>query len=97
MEYEIYLPDFNLILDIWPYNRNQEMIFGTINYWEGGIAVSGKFESKKIKGRGFMELVGSPMKKGLANIYLQQFGKKHLTKGLSGLSQDILSKFKAYQ
>lgn len=97
LEYEIYLPDFGLNLSVRPYNKNQEMIFGTINYWEGGIAIEGNLEVKRIRGRGFMELVGSPMKKSLTNVYLQQFKRDYLNKGLKLLSKEFLDKFKAYR
>lgn len=40
--------------------KNQEMIFGQINYWEGPIKVMAVINGKKIKGKGFMELVGYP-------------------------------------
>lgn len=37
-----------------------EMIFGGINYWEGPVSVAGTAGSKKIAGKGFMELAGYP-------------------------------------
>ena len=36
------------------------MVFGSINYWEGPTKVSGLFKGRKVKGQGFMELVGYP-------------------------------------
>jgi hypothetical protein len=38
------------------------MLFGSINYWEGPLAVTGMFNKKKVSGDGFMELVGYPSK-----------------------------------
>ncbi len=40
--------------------KNQEMIFGQINYWEGPMKVLAIIDGKKVKGLGFMELVGYP-------------------------------------
>jgi len=40
--------------------KDQEMIYGAINYWEGPLDVTAKIRGKKVKGVGFMELVGYP-------------------------------------
>ena len=40
--------------------KDQEMIFGQINYWEGPMSVVVNIDGKKIKGKGYMELVGYP-------------------------------------
>ncbi len=40
--------------------RDGEMIFGTINYWEGPIEVQGMIGRKKVRGVGYMELAGYP-------------------------------------
>ena len=40
--------------------KDQEMIFGQINYWEGPMKVEANINGKKVKGKGFMELVGYP-------------------------------------
>ena len=36
------------------------MLCGSINYWEGPLSVEGSFDGEKVKGVGFMELVGYP-------------------------------------
>jgi hypothetical protein len=36
------------------------MIFGQINYWEGPMRVKARINGEKLKGNGFMELVGYP-------------------------------------
>jgi len=38
--------------------REQEMIFGQINYWEGPMRVVVDIKGQKVKGKGYMELVG---------------------------------------
>lgn len=35
---------------------DQEMIFGTINYWEGPVEVSGEVAGQAVRGQGFIEL-----------------------------------------
>lgn len=95
--YEIYLPDWDLFLAIKPFNKKQEIIFGTLNYWEGGISVDGKSQGKKISGQGFMELVGSPMKKSVYNIYLNKFKDQITHNPLKTLSHQLAEKLKVYK
>lgn len=40
--------------------KDQEMIFGQINYWEGPMKVKAKINGEHSVGKGFMELVGYP-------------------------------------
>lgn len=61
LDWQIEIPDFDLIIDVHPLIKEQEMLFGMINYWEGPLAVSGQFHQKPIFGQGFLELVGCPM------------------------------------
>lgn len=58
LSWRIEIPSKNIDLEVKPLIENQEMIFGTIRYWEGPLTVSGKFNNKKVKGVGFLELVG---------------------------------------
>jgi len=95
--YEIYMPDWDLFFTVEPYNKKQEMIFGSINYWEGGISVKGHLRNKEIRGEGFMELVGSPMKKSALKIYLNKFKKELFSNKLSTLTEEISKKLKAYR
>lgn len=59
LEYNIKIPEFNLEIKTTPFKKDQEMIFETIKYWEGGIEIEGIMNSKKIQGKGFCELVTS--------------------------------------
>jgi len=63
MEWKISIPSEKIELKAKAFNKKQEIIFGTLNYWEGPMQYSGKMNNKKIKGVGFMELVGYPMHK----------------------------------
>lgn len=58
LNWEIEIPDKNMRFSIKALIPDQEMIFGAINYWEGPTEVSGEVNGKKIRGQGFMELVG---------------------------------------
>jgi predicted secreted hydrolase len=62
ISWKINIPQKNINLIIEPLLKKQEVIFGTINYWEGPITIKGKFNSKIVSGNGFMELVGYPSK-----------------------------------
>jgi predicted secreted hydrolase len=54
------IPEEDIELDIRSDASDQEMIFGDINYWESPTIVSAAVGKKRIKGVGFMELVGYP-------------------------------------
>lgn len=58
LEWQIKIPAKNIDLKLKAKIKNQEMLFGSINYWEGPLSASGIFEGKEVGGNGFMELVG---------------------------------------
>lgn len=58
LSWEIKIPKERIILKVESLINNQEVNFGTINYREGALNVKGRIDKKKIKGGGFMELVG---------------------------------------
>jgi predicted secreted hydrolase len=60
LAWKIIIPEKNIDLDLTAIMKKQEMLFTTINYWEGPFKVSGSFGDKKVGGFGFMELVGYP-------------------------------------
>ncbi|MDD5290594.1 MAG: lipocalin family protein [Patescibacteria group bacterium] len=62
LAWKIEIPERKINLKVSALVKNQEMIFGSINYWEGPIEASGSISGKKVKGSGFMELVGYPSK-----------------------------------
>jgi predicted secreted hydrolase len=62
LEWEIKIPAKEIDLKLAAKIKNQEMLFGSINYWEGPLKVDGTFGGKKVNGVGFMELVGYPSK-----------------------------------
>ncbi len=72
VEWIINIPELDLKIKTKPKNFNQEIVFGNINYWEGGLKLEAEFGGKKIKGVGFMELLGVPMGESLAKIYLER-------------------------
>ena len=60
LEWTIGIPAKEIVLKIKARVPNQEMLFGSINYWEGSLSVTGSFAGQSVKGVGFMELVGYP-------------------------------------
>ncbi len=58
LAWKIKIPAKNIELNLTAKIENQEMLFGSINYWEGPLQVDGDFGGEKVKGVGFMELVG---------------------------------------
>ncbi len=62
LAWRIEIPSKKISLQAKPLIKNQEMVFGTINYWEGPVDFIGTFDGKKVRGKGFLELVGSPGK-----------------------------------
>ena len=73
--WEIKIPAKNIHLLLSAKIENQEMLFGSINYWEGPLTVSGLFEDKKVNGVGFMELVGYPSQYNNAKYIRDEIGK----------------------
>ncbi len=60
MSWMIEIEEAGILIDTSSEVRDQEMIFGAINYWEGPMRVHAKINGEKSKGKGFMELVGYP-------------------------------------
>jgi predicted secreted hydrolase len=60
LAWNIRIPEKNIDINAKALIQEQEMIFGSINYWEGPVAVTGTWNGKTVKGDGFMELEGYP-------------------------------------
>lgn len=60
LEYKINIPAFGLTIKTSPLKKEQEMVFETIKYWEGGIKIKGKMNGQSVSGLGFCELVTEP-------------------------------------
>lgn len=84
LSWEIKIPKERIALKVESLINNQEINFGTINYWEGALNVTGKIDKKKIKGEGFMELVGYP-----SNYTKINFLKNSLKEQLNKLSSIV--------
>ena len=68
LKYLIKIPSFDLEIKTSPLKEDQEMVFGIIKYWEGGIEIKGKMDGKNVTGIGFSELVTSPRDKIIKSL-----------------------------
>ncbi len=75
MSWNIRIPARHIDIVLTARVKNQEMLFGSINYWEGPMLVSGSFEGKTVSGVGFMELVGYPSRYGNVKYIRDEIGK----------------------
>jgi predicted secreted hydrolase len=57
VQWEIYIPEYDLDLSLTPYMLDQEMDL-SFTYWEGAVEVSGTYRGRRIQGRGFVEMTG---------------------------------------
>ncbi|MFA6251997.1 MAG: lipocalin-like domain-containing protein [Candidatus Paceibacterota bacterium] len=100
LEYQIDIPEYGISIRTSPIKKTQEMIFGTINYWEGGITIKGEKQNKKISGRGFMELLPKVQKKKILKAVVQELKKNSFmgnikemadisTKAILALSEEL--------
>jgi len=76
LEWSIEIPEAGISIKTGAVMRDQEMIFGSINYWEGPINIIGISKGKKVKGIGFMELVGFPSDYNALILTGKEFSKK---------------------
>jgi predicted secreted hydrolase len=75
LTWKIKIPAKNIELNLTTKIDNQEMLFGSINYWEGPLRVEGNFDGKKVTGVGFMELVGYPSQYTNVKYLSDEIGK----------------------
>lgn len=64
LKWRIEIPSKNINLVVEPVIKDQEMRFGTVNYWEGPLTVKGVFKNKNVSGKGFLEFAGRPFQIG---------------------------------
>ena len=85
LSWTIAVPDGEIMLKTSAILPKEEMIFGSINYWEGPVTVTGTMRGKKVNGVGFMELEGYPSKYSallLAGKKLNREIAKRLSSGI---------------
>jgi len=78
LAWKIKIPAKNIDLNLTAKIENQEMLFGSINYFEGPLQVEGNFDGEKITGVGFMELVGYPSQYNNVKYIRDEIGKTAL-------------------
>ena len=88
MEWKIEIPEFNITLTAKALVAQQEMIFGTINYWEGPLDIEGKMDGKKVTGVAFSELVGYPS--DMNNIkFIRKTFREAVGKGITYIKKKL--------
>ncbi len=75
ISWKIEIPEADLIIEANSLIKDQEMIFGQINYWEGPMNVTVNIGKEKVKGKGFMELVGYPSDYNYLLLKTKETGK----------------------
>lgn len=80
LSWKIEIPNGNITIEAKALMQDQEMIFGQINYWEGPMKVTALINGKRVKGRGFMELVGYPSDYNYLLLEGEEFEKSILRK-----------------
>ncbi|MGH7873635.1 MAG: lipocalin-like domain-containing protein [Candidatus Binatia bacterium] len=61
MKWKVAIPSEQIELEITPPFREQELITNRstrVTYWEGAVAINGKFQTKPIMGQGYVEMTG---------------------------------------
>ncbi|MDD5639771.1 MAG: lipocalin family protein [Candidatus Pacebacteria bacterium] len=86
LHYSIEIPEYKISLQTSPVKTNQEMIFGAINYWEGGINIKGSIKNKSISGKGFMELLPPTKNKQILKAVIQEIKKNSLTENIKEMA-----------
>ncbi|MBU0598255.1 hypothetical protein KKF61_04680 [Patescibacteria group bacterium] len=74
LEWFVEIPEYKIKIRLCANLSRQEMVYGTINYWEGSLTVSGNMGNKRVTGHAFAELVGYP-----AEISNYKFIKSSIT------------------
>lgn len=92
LNWSLEIPEKKIKLNIESTFSKQEIIFGSINYFEGPTKISGTINQKKIKGLGFMELVGYPSDYNYLLLIGKDINKKikdHITNKLNKIKNHI--------
>lgn len=91
--WKILVPSKKIELNVKAPLPNQEILLGSLNYWEGSVNVNGKMNGKEVNGKGFMELTGRKMSKSKMYVYDYQL-KKEANFYLNIAKKEILYLFK---
>lgn len=73
LKWEITIPEYKIKAWIKPQVKDQEMIFGLMNYWEGPVSATARIDRTATQGLGFMELVGKRWGKSYFKYLFQRF------------------------
>lgn len=67
-QWEINIRPLDITIRVAPMVPHQELIFDPITYWEGAVTVEGLSSGKKVRGRGYVELVGYNPERSFTNL-----------------------------
>lgn len=90
LDWHLTLPEWETALTVVPLARDQEMIFGPLNYWEGGVQVHGTVRGKTVQGVGFLELAGVPIAVGRRRLFEQAL-QEEITQRAAKLTHRVAS------
>ncbi len=86
LEYVIEIPKMDITIHVSPKRKAQEMVFGSINYWEGSINVKAIIKGKNVTGRGFMELLPSARSNKIINAIAQEIKKNSIQSNIKEIT-----------
>lgn len=80
LSWNIQIPKYNLFVQVEPLVKNQEVLFGNINYWEGPLSVRALMNGKEVNGQGYLELMGYPTRLGKVKLLEHEIARafKHM-------------------
>lgn len=87
-EWSIKIPSRSIALRLRAEIADCEVLFGTINYWEGPVRIKGTMNGERVDGWGFAELFGYPKTRSALRIYVNEL--RELATGYFSVAKRLL-------